>query len=259
MRKLLVKRNKFKSLSEMFSVNQSISIIAGPCSIESLEQMESIAQTLVNNKVGFIRGGAYKPRTSPYDFQGLGLDGLKILDYVRKKYNLLTVSEILDPRDVETALNYIDVIQIGSRNMTNFSLLKEVGKTTCPILIKRGMMSTYEEFLNAAEYVLAGGNPNIIMCERGIRTFETITRNTLDIAVIAMIKYETSLPIIVDLSHSLGRKDILLSVLKSLLSLGIDGVMVELHPNPQNAKSDKEQQLDFQEFEHVLATVKCNY
>lgn len=199
MGELLVKRKKFKSLSEMFGIEQSISIIAGPCSIESYEQMELVAQTLVKKNVHFIRGGAYKPRTSPYDFQGLGFDGLKILNDIRKKYDLLAVSEIMDPRDIEMGIEYLDIIQIGSRNMNNYSLLKEAGRAKIPILLKRGMMSTISEFLLAAEYIVSEGNTNIILCERGIRTFETYTRNTLDIACIAGIKNESLLPIIVGL------------------------------------------------------------
>jgi len=247
-KELLVKSKKFKNLFEMFGLEQGVSIMAGPCSIESYEQMELVAQTLVKNNVRFIRGGAFKPRTSPYDFQGLGLDGLKILDDIRKKYNLLAVSEIMDPRDIEDGVKYTDIIQIGSRNMQNYSLLKEVGRIQHPILIKRGMMSTIEELIFAAEYIVSNGNENIILCERGIRTYENSTRNTLDISCIAIIKKETGLPIIADLSHALGRKDIIIPIAKSVLASGADGIMVEVHNNPTNALSDKEQQLTFEEF-----------
>lgn len=252
MENLLVKSKKFKSLSEMFGIEQGVSLIAGPCSIESYEQMEVVAQNLVKNEVRFIRGGAYKPRTSPYDFQGLGLDGLKILDDIRKKYSLLAVSEILDPRDVEMGIKYTNIIQIGSRNMQNYALLKEVGRTQHPVMLKRGMMSTIKEFLLAAEYIVCEGNTNIIMCERGIRTFENYTRNTLDISCIAALRHETSLPVVVDISHSLGRTDIMLPIAKSLLAFDIDGLMIEVCPCPIKAQSDKNQQLSLNELNNFL-------
>lgn len=253
MEDLLVKNIKFKSLSEMFGLDQRLSIIAGPCAIESYEQMELVAQNLVKNEICFIRGGAFKPRTSPYSFQGLGLDALKILDDIRKKYHLLAVSEIMDPRDVIYGAEYLDIIQVGSRNMQNYSLLKEIGKSHHPVLLKRGMMSTIEEFLLAAEYIASEGNSNIIMCERGIRTFETYIRNTLDITCIAAIKQETSLPIIADLSHSLGRRtDLALPMAKSLVSLGVDGIMVEICANPDKALSDAAQHLSLEQFDEFI-------
>lgn len=257
MEELLVKTKKFKSLSEMFAIDKGVSIIAGPCAIESYKQLDSVAQTLVKNNVKFLRGGAYKPRTSPYDFQGLGLDGLKILDDIRKKYNLLAVSEIMDPRDIEMGLKYTDIIQIGSRNMQNYSLLKEVGKTDHPILLKRGMMATCGEFILAAEYIVKEGNHNIILCERGIRTFENKTRNMIDIACIAEILNETSLPIIVDLSHSLGRKDIVKLVAQCLAPI-CNGLMIEVHPDPPSALSDSQQQLNFSEFMELTQFIKMN-
>lgn len=204
--------------------------------------MELVAQNLIKNNIEFLRGGAFKPRTSPYDFQGLGVEGLKILSEVCKNYSLTSVSEIMDVRDIEIGMKYIDILQIGSRNMMNYSLLKEIGKTQHPVLLKRGMMSTMKEFLLAAEYIVSNGNTNLILCERGIRTFETSTRNTLDISSIAIIKKETSIPVIVDLSHSLGRKDILLPISKAVIALGADGIMIEVHNNPAEALSDKEQQ-----------------
>jgi len=249
---MLVYKNKYKTINEIFNLDSKFHIISGPCSVESIEQMELTAQLLIKNNLHFIRGGAYKPRTSPYDFQGLGFEGLKILDHVRRKYKLLTISEIVDPRDIEVAINYIDVIQIGSRNMHSYSLLKEVGKTNHPVLLKRGMMATVEEFLNAAEYIVSNGNKNIILCERGIRTFENSTRNTLDISCIAIIKHETSLPVIADLSHSLGRTDIVLPVLKSVEAVGADGAMLELHPEPTKALSDQPQQLNHCEFTAMM-------
>lgn len=252
MEELLVYNQKFKSLSEMFGIKQDMSIIAGPCAIENYDQMEIIAQTLVNNNVRFIRGGAFKPRTSPYDFQGIGIDGLKIMNDISKRYNLISVSEIMDPRDVEYGMQYLDVIQIGSRNMQNYSLLKEVGRTNHPILLKRGMMSSVSEFLLAAEYIISTGNKNIIMCERGIRTFETYTRNTLDITCIAVIKQKTSLPVIVDVSHSLGRADLIEPIVQFLLNTNIDGIMIEIHPEPSKAVSDCEQTISCTGFSDML-------
>ncbi len=252
---MLVLKNQFKTINGLFNFNSDFHIIAGPCSVESIEQMEHTAQLLIENGFKFIRGGAYKPRTCPYDFQGLGIEGLKILGHIRKKYGLLIVSEILDPRDLETAVKYIDVIQIGSRNMHNYALLKEAGNTNHHILLKRGMMATVKEFLNAAEYIVSNGNKNLILCERGIRTFEDSTRNTLDISCIAIIKQETSLPIIADLSHSLGRTDIVIPILKAVKAVGADGVMLELHPKPQNAWSDQPQQLNFCDFKAVISNI----
>lgn len=168
MEELLVKSKQFKNIPEMFKIEQGISIMAGPCAIESIEQMGEVAKNLLSNNVHFIRGMAFKPRTSPYDFQGLGLEGLKILDYIRKKYSLLAISEIMDPRDVESGMKYLDIIQIGSRNMQNYSLLKEVGRTGHPVILKRGMTSTIMEFLLAAEYIVLQGNTNLLLCERGI-------------------------------------------------------------------------------------------
>lgn len=249
---MLVLKNQFKTINGLFNFNSDFHIIAGPCSVESIEQMEDTAQLLIENGFKFIRGGAYKPRTCPYDFQGLEIEGLKILGHIRKKYGLLIVSEILDPRDLETAVKYIDVIQIGSRNMHNYALLKEAGNTNHHILLKRGMMATVKEFLNAAEYIVSNTNKNLILCERGIRTFEDSTRNTLVISCIAIIKQETSLPIIADLSHSLGRTDIVIPILKAV---GADGVMLELHPKPQNAWSDQPQQLNFCGFKAVISNI----
>jgi 3-deoxy-7-phosphoheptulonate synthase len=242
-------------ISDMFQRPNNFSIIAGPCAIESYEQLEHIAESLLELGLIFFRGGAFKPRTSPYSFQGIGHEGLKMLGAIRNKYNLRIVSEIMDVRDIELGLQYIDLIQIGSRNMHNTPLLKELGKTNHPVLLKRGWMATLEEFLMAVEYIRSEGNNNIAVCERGIRTFETSTRNTLDISSVAIIKKETNLPIIIDLSHSLGRKDIMLPVAKAVYALGADGIMIEVHNNPQKALSDSSQQLsidEFSQFHHNL-------
>ena len=239
----------------MFQIKNNFNIFSGPCAVENIEQMEVIAYKLYKNNLRFMRGGAFKPRTSPYEFQGLGIEGLKLLKYVCKKYSLISVSEILDPRDVENSREYIDIIQIGSRNMNNTPLLKEVGKTNQPILLKRGLMSTLKEFLLAAEYIVSTGNKNVILCERGIRTFEDSTRNTLDISSVAIIKKETSLPVIVDLSHSLGRKDIVVPIAKAVIALDVDGVMLEVHNNPPVALSDSRQQLSLEDFQSFLDEV----
>jgi len=255
MKNLLIYSQKFKSLPEMFGFGDKgnkFSVIAGPCSVESHEQLETVAQALVKNNLRFIRGGAYKPRTSPYSFQGLGIEGLKILSEVKTRYGLLAVSELMDPRDIEVLEKYTDILQIGSRNMQNFSLLKEAGKSTHPVLLKRGMMSTVGEFLSAAEYIVSNGNKNIILCERGIRTFENSTRFTLDFACIALIKQETSLPVIADLSHSLGRTDIIRPMAKAVESLGADGIMVEAHPCPEKALSDQNKQLNLDQLGQLI-------
>lgn len=245
-------KKKFHTIKEMFNLDNNKVIIAGPCSIERYDYLEEVAKVLNEEGIRFIRGGAYKPRTSPYDFQGLRYDGLKILKDIGQKYNLFTVTEVIDTRDVELVSQFTDVLQIGARNMQNFELLKEVGKTKKPVLLKRGMSASIRELKYAAEYIALQGNDKIILCERGIRTFETETRNTLDISSIPIIKKDTHLPIIVDVSHSLGRKDITGLISKASLAAGADGLMIEVHPNPQLALSDNEQQLNLNEFRSLL-------
>jgi 3-deoxy-7-phosphoheptulonate synthase / chorismate mutase len=230
-------------------------IIAGPCAIENIEYLESVAILLKEKGIKFLRGGAFKPRTSPYEFQGLKEEGLKILHQIGKKYDLITVTEIVDTRDVEMVSHYIDVLQIGARNMQNFELLKEVGQSEHPVLLKRGPSATIQELMLSAEYIGLQGNRRIILCERGIRTYETKTRNTIDISSIPIIKKETSLPILVDLSHSLGRKDIINPIAKAALAVGADGIMVEVHPYPELALSDSKQQLNLEEFIELLKFV----
>lgn len=252
MEELIVKKDIFNSIQEMFSLKNEFPIIAGPCAIESEEQMDVIASKIKEFGITMLRGGAYKPRTSPYDFQGLQEEGLSILKTVGKKHNLKTVSEIMDIRDIEALINSVDFIQVGSRNMSNFSLLKELGKIDTPILLKRGLMSTIEEFVYAAEYIAMGGNRNIVLCERGIRTFEKATRNTLDLCCVPIVKEKTKLPIIVDLSHSLGRKDIVVQMAKASKACGADGIMVEVHNCPEKAMSDSLQQLTIKELEVLV-------
>ncbi|HDE7062748.1 TPA: bifunctional 3-deoxy-7-phosphoheptulonate synthase/chorismate mutase [Staphylococcus aureus] len=232
------------------------SFVFGPCSVESFEQVEAVAKNLHAKGEKFIRGGAFKPRTSPYDFQGLGVEGLKILKQIKDKYDLNVVSEIVNPNDFEVTDEYLDVFQIGARNMQNFELLKEAGRTKKPILLKRGLSATIEEFVYAAEYIASQGNQNIILCERGIRTYEKATRNTLDISAVPILKQGTHLPVMVDVTHSTGRKDIMLPTAKAALAVGADGVMAEVHPDPSVALSDAGQQMDLDEFQAFYDELK---
>ncbi|ANS73929.1 chorismate mutase [Paenibacillus yonginensis] len=223
-------------------------MVAGPCSVESYDQLRTVAAALKEAGVKVMRGGAFKPRTSPYDFQGLGIEGLKMLKEVANEFGLVTISEIVHPAHIELAADYIDVIQIGARNMQNFELLKEAGQAKIPVLLKRGIAATLEEFVHAAEYIAVSGNSNLMLIERGIRTYEKWTRNTLDISAVPILKQETHLPVMVDVTHSTGRKDIMLPCAKAALAAGADGVMLEVHPDPQTALSDAAQQLDIPQF-----------
>lgn len=233
-------------------------LIAGPCSVESYEQTAQVAEAVKAHGVNILRGGAYKPRTSPYDFQGLGEEGLKILRQVGDDYDMAVDSEIVDPRDVEKADQYLDMIQIGARNMQNFALLKEVGASNKPILLKRGLAATVSEFINAAEYIMSEGNNQIVLCERGIRTYEQATRFTLDISAVPILKQETHLPVIVDVTHSMGRRDLLTSAAKAGLAIGADGIIAEVHPDPAVALSDSAQQMDFAQFGEFVKELKGN-
>lgn len=231
-------------------------MIAGPCSVESYEQLRTVASALKASGIRILRGGAFKPRTSPYDFQGLGIEGLKLLKQVADELDLITVSEIVHPGHIEMAAEYIDIIQIGARNMQNFELLKAAGQVGVPILLKRGLAATIEEFILAAEYIVAGGNSNVMLIERGIRTYEKWTRNTLDISAVPILKQETHLPVLVDVTHSTGRKDILVPCAKAALAAGADGVMVEVHPDPATALSDAQQQLNIEQFHDFWARIR---
>lgn len=226
--------------------------IFGPCAVESYEQVAEVAAAIKKEGLKLIRGGAFKPRTSPYDFQGLGFEGLEILKKVSDEYGLAVVSEIVNPAHIEDAVNYIDVIQIGARNMQNFELLKAAGETNKPVLLKRGMSATISDFINAAEYINSKGNGQIILCERGIRTYEKATRNTLDITAVPILKQETHLPVMVDVTHSTGRRDLLLPAAKAALAIGADGVMAEVHPDPAVALSDAAQQMDIPTFHNFM-------
>lgn len=256
-KELLVSRKK-KPDDTVIEINGSkigdgnVHFVMGPCSVESYEQVSQVAESVKNKGITLLRGGAFKPRTSPYDFQGLGFEGLKILKQVANEHNLAIVSEILNPNHVEEALGYVDVIQIGARNMQNFELLKAVGDVDKPILLKRGLSATISEFINAAEYIISRGNGNIILCERGIRTYEKATRNTLDISAVPILKQETHLPVMVDVTHSTGRRDILLPTAKAAIAVGADGIMAEVHPDPAVALSDSAQQMDLEMFDHFI-------
>ncbi|MDQ0242867.1 3-deoxy-7-phosphoheptulonate synthase/chorismate mutase [Bacillus fengqiuensis] len=234
----------------------NLHFVMGPCAVESYEQVKQVGLALKEQGIKLMRGGAFKPRTSPYDFQGLGVEGLQILRQVADELDLAIISEIVTPQDIETALQYVDVIQIGARNMQNFELLKAAGSVDKPILLKRGLAATIEEFINAAEYIMSRGNSNIILCERGIRTYERATRNTLDISAVPILKKETHLPVMVDVTHSTGRKDLLLPCAKAAIAIGADGVMAEVHPDPAVALSDSAQQMNIPEFKEFMSALK---
>jgi 3-deoxy-7-phosphoheptulonate synthase len=223
--------------------SDAIVMIAGPCAVESREQMHQIGRALKEMGVRALRGGAYKPRTSPYSFQGLGRDGLEILAEVREETGLAIVTEVMDPKDVEMVSQHADVLQIGARNMQNYALLHAVGELGRPVLLKRGMMSTIEELLMSAEYILSHGNGNVMLCERGIRTFEPYTRNTLDINAVPVLKQLSHLPVIIDPSHGTGRWELVGPIAKAGVAAGADGLLVEVHPEPEKALSDGAQSL----------------
>lgn len=231
-------------------------IMAGPCAIESREQLFETAHAVKAGGAQILRGGAYKPRTSPYSFQGLEIEGLKYMAEVREETGLAVVCEVTSLDAVENAVKYVDILQVGARNMQNFYLLKEVGKTKMPVLLKRGIAATIDEWLNAAEYIMSEGNPNVILCERGIRTYETSTRNTLDISAIPVIKEKSHLPIIVDPSHATGVRKYVLPLAKASVAVGADGLMIEVHPNPSKALSDGPQSLNPIDFKNLCDELK---
>jgi 3-deoxy-7-phosphoheptulonate synthase len=227
-------------------------VIAGPCSVESEEQILTVAREVKKSGAKFLRGGAYKPRTSPYSFQGLGERGLDLLKLAKEETGLLIVSEILSTDQLDRFVRDVDIIQVGARNMQNFSLLKELGRVQKPVILKRGMSATMEEWLMSAEYIMAEGNKNVILCERGIRTFETYTRNTFDISAIPMIKHYSHLPIIADPSHATGRWWMVEPLAKAAVAAGADGLMVEVHPNPEKALSDGAQSLTLESYKKLM-------
>jgi 3-deoxy-7-phosphoheptulonate synthase len=236
--------------------SRKIQVIAGPCAVENKTILVNIAEKVKDAGAAFIRGGAFKPRTSPYSFQGLGEEGLKYLAYVRKKTGLPVVTELMDPRDMGVISKYADIIQIGARNMQNFRLLLEVGMAKKPVLLKRGLSATIKEWLMAAEYIMSRGNQNVILCERGIRTFETATRNTLDLSAIPVLKKLTHLPVFVDPSHGVGKWDLVAPMSKAAIAAGADGLIIEVHTNPEEALSDGEQSLKPGDFKKLMKEMK---
>lgn len=234
----------------------SLTIMAGPCAVESEEQLMLIAKAVKKAGATIVRGGAYKPRTSPYSFQGLEEEGLKYMQTASKETGLATICEVISQEAIEAAAKYVDMIQIGARNMQNFHLLREAGKSGLPVLLKRGLCATIEEWLNAAEYIISEGNPNVVLCERGIRTFETSTRNTLDISAVPVLKSKTHLPVIVDPSHATGVRAYVSPLAKSAIAVGADGLMIEVHNDPAKALSDGPQSLTFDQFDTLCEEMK---
>jgi 3-deoxy-7-phosphoheptulonate synthase len=227
-------------------------VMAGPCSVESERQIMESAEIVARAGAKLLRGGAFKPRTSPYDFQGLEVEGLKLLDKARRATGLGIITEVMSDRDVDLVAEYADILQIGARNMQNFALLKTLGRCGRPVLLKRGMSSTVKELLMSAEYVVAHGNPQVMLCERGIRTFETITRNTCDLAVVAALNELTHLPVILDPSHATGKRSLVPALARAAVAIGADGLLVEVHPNPEKAMSDGAQSLDPKQFARMM-------
>ncbi len=233
-------------------------VIAGPCSVESEAQILDIARRIKHSGARFLRGGAFKPRTSPDDFQGLGMSGLEMLIKAKKATGLPIVTELMSERYLDFFVRHVDMIQIGARNMQNYELLKAVGKTRVPVLLKRGMAARVEEFLMAAEYILAGGNDQVILCERGIRTFETITRNTLDLSAVLAIKQMSRLPVVVDPSHATGHAWMVAPLSKAAMAVGADGLMIEVHNDPENALCDGKQSITPDAFEALMAELSIS-
>jgi 3-deoxy-7-phosphoheptulonate synthase len=231
-------------------------IMAGPCSVESEEQLIATAKAVKAAGATILRGGAFKPRTSPYEFQGLGREGLKLLAYAKQQTGLKIITEVLSERDVETVAGTADILQIGARNAQNFQLLIECARSRKPVLLKRGMSQRIEEWLLSAEYVLSNGNPNVLLCERGIRTFETYTRNTLDLGAVAIAKKESHLPVVVDPSQGCGRADLVKVLSRGAVAVGADALLIEVHPNPAEALSDGQQQIDFNVFSQLVAELE---
>ncbi|HHY18495.1 MAG TPA: 3-deoxy-7-phosphoheptulonate synthase, partial [Firmicutes bacterium] len=240
------------------TIGQDKVVIAGPCAVETENQMLKTAEAVKKAGANMLRGGAFKPRTSPYAFQGLKEKGLELLKEAGDLYDLPVVTEVVDPRDVELVTKYADMLQIGARNMQNFSLLQEVGQTNKPILLKRGLSSTVQEWLMAAEYIMAEGNSQVVLCERGIRTFEPWTRNTLDVSAIALAKEVSHLPVLADPSHASGKRSLVEPLAKAALAVGADGLIIEVHPNPDQALSDGPQSLNFAEFAEFMAHIGIN-
>ena len=253
---------KFHPQPTSFAVKNAVigpdtmTIMAGPCAVETEEQLMSIARAVKKSGATVLRGGAYKPRTSPYSFQGLEEEGLRYMKTASEETGLATICEVTSALAVESAVKYVSMLQVGARNMQNFELLKEVGKTGLPVLLKRGLAATIEEWLNAAEYIISSGNPNVALCERGIRTFETATRNTLDLSAVCVLKEKSHLPVIVDPSHATGVRSFVEPLAKAGIACGADGLMIEVHNDPAHALSDGPQSLDFEQFDSVMEHIR---
>lgn len=267
--KVMYVQEPFKKANRMFHPHNSVfdvcgrevggkklMLIAGPCSVESEEQITLIAEEVKKTGAGFLRGGAFKPRTSPYSFQGLGAEGLDLLKVAREKTGLPIVTEIMSPHHIERFVEDVDIIQVGARNMQNFELLKELGKTNTPILLKRGLCATIEEFLMSAEYIMAGGNERVILCERGVRTFETYTRNTLDLSVVPAIKKLSHLPVVIDPSHAAGKSWMVDPLSKAAVAVGADGLIIEVHNNPAKALCDGQQSITPDAYDKLVNELK---
>ncbi len=253
------KRKKKNTIIDVNGVKiggKNIVFIAGPCAISGKEEIIGIAKALKEKGADMLRGGAFKPRTNPYSFQGMGEEGLKCLKAARDETGLPIVTEVMDTKDVELVAKYADILQVGTRNMQNFSLLKEVGKAGKPVLLKRGMSATLDEFINAAEYIAAEGNNDVILCERGIRTFNTYTRNTLDLSLVPALKEKTHLPVVVDPSHGTGVRSFVVPMGKAAVASGCDGLMIEAHVDPEKSISDKDQTIDIDEFGRLVEEVR---
>ncbi len=235
---------------------KEIVVIAGPCSVESEEQILTTARAAKKAGAQILRGGAWKPRTSPYSFQGLAEDGLKLLDLARKETGLAVITEVMNPRDIELVEKYSDIMQVGARNVQNFAMLKELGQCQKPVFLKRGMATTIQEWLMSAEYIISSGNPDVILCERGIRTFETATRNTLDLNAVPVLKEQTHLPIFVDPAHGTGYWQYVSPMACAAVAAGADGLMIEVHPDPANAWSDGGQSLKFETFSTLMKKIR---
>ncbi|MBW4573829.1 MAG: 3-deoxy-7-phosphoheptulonate synthase [Aphanothece sp. CMT-3BRIN-NPC111] len=244
-------------LSENVSVGgQDILIVGGPCSVESLEQMESVASHLGEAPIQVLRGGVYKPRTSPYAFQGMGEEGLNILATVRRRHNLPVVTEVMSIAQIEAVAASADMLQIGSRNMQNYDLLKAVGQVSKPVLLKRGLSATIEEFVLAAEYILSHGNPQVVLCERGIRSFDSYTRNVLDLGAVVALKQLIHLPVIVDPSHAAGKRELVADLARAAIACGADGLMIECHPEPEESVSDARQALSLEDMVKLVHSLR---
>jgi 3-deoxy-7-phosphoheptulonate synthase len=235
---------------------EDLLIIGGPCAVESLEQMETVASQLATAPVQALRGGVYKPRTSPYAFQGLGSAGLEILKAVRRRYGLPVVTEVMSVDQIEAIAESVDLLQVGSRNMQNFDLLKALGEVNKPVLLKRGLAATIEEFVFAAEYILSHGNPQVILCERGIRSFDPYTRNVLDLGAVVALKQITHLPVIVDPSHAAGKRELVPNLAKAAVACGADGLIIECHPEPEKSVSDARQALSLEEMVELVQSLR---